>query len=176
MAGQTLPPLPTGPVGSGPGGGRRTPLGLIIGLVAAAVVVVAVIIGAVVWMVGRGSGGDVVEVQPAPVPWQSTAPATPASPTTAAVTPVAPTPTFPTQAAPRDYGGVDCGTGVAAVGPTSCAFALSVRDAYFLHGGSTYLPDVYSPVTGQYYEMFCSATSTLVRCTGGNDAEVVFRP
>lgn len=171
-----LPPA-VGPGAAGSIGGgtapRRTSVGLVVGLVAAGLVVLVAVVAMAVWLMSRSSGGDVVDVQPAPIPWQPATPSATAVQTTPAATPTA---APPVTTAPRDYGGVDCGGGVAAVGPTSCAFALSVRDAYYFYGGSTYLPDVYSPATGLYYEMFCSATSTLVRCTGGNDAEVVFRP
>jgi hypothetical protein len=65
---------------------------------------------------------------------------------------------------------------------TSCAFADSVRNQYFAEGGRTLLV-VYSPVTGEQYEVRCDpaishfndgTSKTTVRCTGGNDAVVVF--
>ncbi len=66
---------------------------------------------------------------------------------------------------------------------TSCAFADNVRSQYFAEGGGLTLLVAYSPVTGQQYEMRCDPTishfndgtsKTTVRCTGGNDAVVVF--
>jgi hypothetical protein len=66
---------------------------------------------------------------------------------------------------------------------TSCAFADNVRANYFYQGSGSVL--AYSPVTGATYNMWCSPgyVSTLnswpwqvssVRCTGGNNAVVVF--
>lgn len=66
---------------------------------------------------------------------------------------------------------------------TSCAFADSVRSRYFAEGGGRTLLVVSSPVTGEQYEVRCDpsishfsdgSSKTTVRCTGGNDAVVVF--
>jgi hypothetical protein len=65
----------------------------------------------------------------------------------------------------------DCGGGLL-VGPnTSCEFAANVQDAYYRVGPGWI--NVYSPVTGRTYAMFCTAGSPHV-CTGGNDAAVYF--
>jgi hypothetical protein len=65
---------------------------------------------------------------------------------------------------------------------TSCLFADNVRDAFYALGTPTYLR-AYSPVTDQVYVMTCihgfTASFTngqvlnVVKCVGGNDAEVV---
>jgi hypothetical protein len=68
-----------------------------------------------------------------------------------------------------------CAKGVVALGETSCPFALEVANAYRT---STINPDggllrgVYSPTTGQYYDMNCSKLGAGVLCRGGNGAEV----
>lgn len=72
-------------------------------------------------------------------------------------------------------------------GHTTCPFADSVRATYFARGGPAYMPNVYSPYTGGFYDMFCdnsyfahlngySVTKLAVNCNGGtNDtAAVVF--
>lgn len=52
---------------------------------------------------------------------------------------------------------------------TSCGFALSVAET-----GNLSVPhDVYSPVTGQYYRVFCEvASEEQINCRGGNGAVV----
>jgi serine/threonine protein kinase len=55
---------------------------------------------------------------------------------------------------------------------TSCPFAENTQSAYAEAGGSKHL-EVYSPVTGTTYPMTCSGTS-LVTCTGGNEAAIYF--
>jgi hypothetical protein len=78
-------------------------------------------------------------------------------------------------AAPTSSGGsTSCG-GSLSVGPnTTCGFATNVEADYFSEigsgSGSVYS---YSPTTGQYYSMYCSAGSPHV-CTGGHDASVYF--
>src|ERR1700743_1662805 len=66
---------------------------------------------------------------------------------------------------------------------TSRPFADNVRGQYFAEGGGRTLLVVYSPVTGEQYEVRCDpaishfndgTSKTTVRCTGGNDAVVVF--
>ena len=55
---------------------------------------------------------------------------------------------------------------------TSCPFAKNTRSAYAEAHGSHKI-EVYSPITGLTYEMSCSGTS-LVTCTGGNEAAAYF--
>lgn len=71
-------------------------------------------------------------------------------------------------------GSTSCG-GSLSVGPnTTCGFAANVEADYYSEigsgSGSVYS---YSPTTGQYYTMYCSAGAPHV-CTGGNDASVYF--
>ncbi len=67
-----------------------------------------------------------------------------------------------------------CKRGVVALGPTSCPFALDVASAYYANIGSGpgELYNVYSPTTGENYNMSCSTLGAGVMCTGGNGAEV----
>jgi serine/threonine protein kinase len=55
---------------------------------------------------------------------------------------------------------------------TSCPFAENTQSAYAEANGSDSL-SVYSPVTGKTYAMSCKGTS-LITCTGGNNAAVYF--
>jgi hypothetical protein len=71
-------------------------------------------------------------------------------------------------------GSTSCG-GSLSVGPnTTCGFAANVEADYYAEigsgSGSVYS---YSPTTGRYYTMYCSAGAPHV-CTGGNDASVYF--
>lgn len=67
-----------------------------------------------------------------------------------------------------------CGDGLS-VGPnTSCAFASSVREAYFDNGGGSGTVQAFSPVTGETYTMSCTAGAPTT-CTGGNNASVFIR-
>jgi len=71
-------------------------------------------------------------------------------------------------------GSASCG-GFLSAGPnTTCGFAANVEADYFSEIGSGSGPVYsYSPTTGQYYSMYCSAGSPHV-CTGGHDASVYF--
>lgn len=73
--------------------------------------------------------------------------------------------------APGLAGPHNCGGGLTAGANTSCSFAENVRAAYNQTGSG--ILDVYSPVTGRTYRMYCTAGSTHV-CTGGNNASVYF--
>lgn len=69
-----------------------------------------------------------------------------------------------------------CNGYVVAVGPTSCEFAVNVGAAWrnsFIYPDGGLLQNVYSPVTGESYNMDCSKTGSGVVCTGGNGAEVI---
>ncbi|MFC6317247.1 flagellar basal body-associated FliL family protein [Corynebacterium gerontici] len=61
-------------------------------------------------------------------------------------------------------------------GPTSDSFALAVAkdfsDQYRTNGNTSPTLNVYSPVTGQTYQMSCSDNGQYVHCTGGNNANV----
>jgi hypothetical protein len=65
---------------------------------------------------------------------------------------------------------------VVAVGSTSCPFALNVRDAMGRggHGADGETFTVYSPVTGESYEMHCMVEGHgSTTCRGGDDAAVI---
>lgn len=75
----------------------------------------------------------------------------------------------------RSSGGSTSCSGSVSVGPnTTCGFAANVEADYYSEigsgSGSVYS---YSPTTGRYYTMYCSAGTPHV-CTGGNDASVYF--
>lgn len=71
-------------------------------------------------------------------------------------------------------GSTSCG-GSLSVGPnTTCGFATNVEADYYSEIGSgSGTVYSYSPTTGQYYTMYCTAGAPHV-CTGGNDASVYF--
>lgn len=57
---------------------------------------------------------------------------------------------------------------------TSCSFAGNVASAYFTYGEGQL--SVYSPVTGQWYDMSCYAVAgSIVKCMGGSNAVVYVR-
>ncbi len=73
--------------------------------------------------------------------------------------------------APPLASATNCGNGLTAGARTSCPFAENVRTSFEASGSGVL--DVYSPVTGQTYRMYCTAGSPHV-CTGGNGASVYF--
>lgn len=153
-----------------------------------AVIALAVILAGVIGYLFTGTTNQQARTAATP----STIPITTPTPTppkpAVTVTKAAPQPTVTvTQAVPvvpqndgnnngggnSNVEGTDCGSGVSAAGPTSCQFALAVRNAFVYSGRASYLPSVYSPVTGQTYDMYCDTGSYPIRCTGGNDAVVL---
>jgi hypothetical protein len=84
-----------------------------------------------------------------------------------------PPPSSGSSSAPSS-GSSSCG-GSLSVGPnTTCGFAANVEADYYneIGSGSGTIYS-YSPTTGRYYTMYCSAGTPHV-CTGGNDASVYF--
>jgi hypothetical protein len=78
------------------------------------------------------------------------------------------------ESAPTPSGGTSCG-GTLSVGPnTTCGFAANVESDYYSEigsgAGSVYS---FSPTTGRYYSMYCTAGSPH-QCTGGHNASVYF--
>jgi hypothetical protein len=71
-------------------------------------------------------------------------------------------------------GAASCG-GTLSVGPnTTCGFAANVEADYYAEIGSgAGTVSAYSPTTGRYYSMYCTAGSPH-QCTGGNEASVYF--
>lgn len=156
---------PAGPPGQQPQGRGPAPY-----LIGGAVVLGVLLLGLVAFLAVRAlsaaGGTDGTDVTPTPqVTVTATATASPPPP------PSTPTPTANPTDIPTDS--KDCGGGVRAIGPTSCQFALQVRDQYYYSGSPSFLPDVYSPITGETYDMRCTPNSYPVRCTGGNNAEVL---
>ena len=158
-------------------------------LIVVLAVVAVLALGTIAVFLMRGSAGSQPAAQtsslasaptstaPSPVV-TVTATATPTPTVTVTSTPT-PTPTVTvthTEPAPAPVTNYqDCGSGVVAVGPTSCPFALSVADRFNASGGAYYLPNVYSPATGGTYDMYCDRSYYPVVCTGGNNAEVRIR-
>ena len=66
-----------------------------------------------------------------------------------------------------------CGDGLMVNGVTSCPFADNVKRAYDREGDGTV--NVYSPTTGQDYQMNCTTHDGVGLCTGGNNASVWIR-
>jgi hypothetical protein len=85
-------------------------------------------------------------------------------------------PAADTAPAPEDTAGTpgNCGGALAANENTTCGFAENVENAYYSEIGSgAGTVSAYSPTTGQYYDMYCTAGSPH-ECTGGNNAAVYF--
>ena len=70
--------------------------------------------------------------------------------------------------------GTSCGGNLSVGANTTCAFAVNVRSAFYAAGGGNVSVEVYSPVTGRYYTMYCVAGVPSV-CRGGNNAVVYIR-
>jgi len=70
--------------------------------------------------------------------------------------------------------GTSCGGNLSVGANTTCAFAVNVRSAFYAAGGGNVSVEVYSPVTGKYYTMYCVAGVPTV-CRGGNNAVVYIR-
>jgi|SRR5881394_2227578 len=71
-------------------------------------------------------------------------------------------------------GSASCGGSLSVGSNTTCGFAANVESDYFSEigsgSGSVYS---YSPTTGRYYTMYCTAGAPHI-CTGGNNASVYF--
>lgn len=76
-----------------------------------------------------------------------------------------------TVTAPAGYR--SCSQGVYANDKTSCPYAMAVADEWRTYGGPV-LYNVYSPVTGKYYDMECTGTGPAV-CNGGVGGSVWIR-
>ena len=188
-AAPTAAPLPITTPPAAPPPGRTGPSRTFL---LVAVIALAVILAGVIGYLFTGASGQQARTSATPSTIATPTPTpTPTPPKPAVtVTKAAPQPTVtvtqPVPVVPQNDGndgndgsegitreGTDCGSGVRAAGPTSCQFALAVRDAYVYSGSSSYLSGVYSPVTGQTYDMYCNSSDYPIRCTGGNDAMVL---
>lgn len=151
--------------------------GLTVLVVAALVVgVIALGVGAFVLLRSSGTGGTTTaatspSVSPSPTPTVTlTKKPKPAPTVTVTRQSIPDLPDWPGYTIPTEY--KSCDVGVYASPATSCPFANNVASAWYSSGGSTFLSGVYSPVTDQYYDMYCSETLP-TECTGGNNASVV---
>lgn len=71
-------------------------------------------------------------------------------------------------------GSTSCGGSLSVGANTTCGFATNVEADYYNEIGSgSGTVYSYSPTTGRYYTMYCSAGAPHI-CTGGNDASVYF--
>ena len=71
-------------------------------------------------------------------------------------------------------GSTTCGGNLSVGANTTCGFAANVEADYYSEIGSgSGTVYSYSPTTGRYYSMYCSAGAPHV-CTGGNNASVYF--
>lgn len=149
-------------------------------VIAAVAAVGIVVVGLIAFALLRSGGEPVSSTSPLPEPQVTVTrtasptptptPTTPSPPVTVTATTTA---TAVVPQAPVVTGGqTDCGRGVVAGSQTSCPFALRVADAFNATGGASNLYDVYSPVTGSTYDMYCNTSVYPVVCTGGNSAEV----
>ncbi|WP_122820372.1 hypothetical protein [Varibaculum vaginae] len=151
---------------------------IMIGLIAGVLVVVLATLGFLVWYITGNNKGA------------AQSPATPQTTTqTSTITKEAqpqrsapPVRTRESWAPPAGFAACSgMGGAVLVNGVTSCDFAENVTSDYFSSGGSSVIHDVYSPVTGKYYDMSCSGVGTdssgnsWALCTGGNDAQVYIR-
>ena len=75
----------------------------------------------------------------------------------------------------------ECEPGLYANSHTSCPFAQNVAQGWHAadpqgaaSGASSWVFDVWSPVTNQNYTMTCLREGDAVICRGGNDAAVFF--
>lgn len=178
---QTLPPPPSSPNvlqrQAGPGTQRQP--WVLPALIAAATTVIVAGLGVTVLMLSRGGGGSGHSSSTPTVAAGVTvaAPTAPA-PTAGTATPQASTVTLPPDArvCPSTSGPAgDYRSSAAGSQITSCQFAEAVRMAYGQSGPPSATPRVvtaFSPVTGQSYQMTCTASGPMATCTGGNDAVV----
>ncbi len=174
-----VPPLRTAPAPGPARGSRRW----VLPVVAAAVVLIALVVGGVVLLGDRdgspaaGPVADPEESSERSSPRPSTRtttitterPAPPPVPQVVNLPPGAePCPTLsgPTGAFTRSARGTSV---------TSCPFSEEVRMAYAASGTPSSVPrdlEVVSPVTNEAVPMTCAANGPLVTCTGGKDAIV----
>lgn len=151
---------------------------IVIGLIVGVLVVVLATIGFLVWYLSGSNQGKAQDEQ-SPVTTTQTSTITEQAP------PQRSEPRVSTRAAWSPPAGVAACAGmggdVLVNGVTTCDFAENVTSDYYSSGGSSMLYDVYSPVTGKYYDMSCSGVGTdssgdsWVLCAGGNDAQVYIR-
>ncbi|WP_215522992.1 hypothetical protein [Varibaculum prostatecancerukia] len=157
---------------------QKTSTPVMIGLIAGVLVVVLATLGFLIWYI---TGNNKSEAQSTASPETTTQTST----IVERAQPQRPAPRVSTRAAWSPPAGVAACSGmggdVLVNGVTSCEFAANVTSDYYSSGGSSVLYDVYSPVTGQYYDMSCSGVGSdssgdsWALCTGGKNAQVYIR-
>lgn len=140
----------------------------------------AAIVAGVMAFMGKSGGSDAADAA-SPVlvsTAQDVAPVTVTEQRPATVTVQAPEPVAPVQRvtqAPSYSSGYSSYR--ALTGNTSQSFAANVYSSFVSNYAATGSPNatlkVYSPVTGRNYYMYCSGTSSSVRCSGGDNAAVL---
>lgn len=173
----TAPPAATQPYpGQSPGGGSGVAPLAIAALVVGVVAIIGIAVVALFFLRQNNTntaGGGTITPTPSPSPTPTVTRTREPRPTptvTVTRTAIPDLPDWPTYTMPDTY--KECDIGVFANPQTSCPFAANVASAWYASGGSSYLPSVYSPATGRYYDMYCSETLP-TECTGGNNASVV---
>lgn len=137
-----------------------------------------VVIGLIAAMVLNMRGDDepntaTPSLAPTSVPEPSAPPSTRAPETSVVTVTRQPTTTAPGPLWPP-AGATECNSVIAVNESTSCQFAVNVAEQYRRHGVGTVT--VYSPVTGVWYDMTCTAVAgSVVQCTGGTNAVVYVR-
>lgn len=155
--------------------------GLAVAITAIVGLCLAAIVAGVMAFMGKSGGSDAAAGAASPVPVssaQDVAPVTVTEQRPATVTVQAPEPVAPVQRvtqAPSYSSGYTSYR--ALTGNTSQSFAANVYSSFVSNYAATGSPNatlkVYSPVTGGNYYMYCSGTSSSVRCSGGDNATVL---
>lgn len=174
---------PTGGQGYPPQKSTSIWLPILIGFGAVMVLLLIVVGG---FLIFRGAGNDTATPVTTSTPTPVTTPTPTPTPTPTATTPTeSPTPVVTVTKKPRPTvtvtknppsgnsapsGFKACGNGVYANDRASCDFAINVADAWYFNQ-SSYLYDVYSPVTGLYYDVYCEGQNP-TWCTAGDNAQI----
>lgn len=156
--------------------------GLTVAITAIVGLCLAAIVAGVMAFMGKSGGSDDAAAGAAsPVlvsPAQEAAPVTVTEQRPATVTAQAPEPVVPVERvaqAPSYSSGYSSYR--ALTGNTSQSFAANVYSSFVSNYAATGSPNatlrVYSPATGGNYDMYCSGTSSSVRCSGGDNAAVL---
>ena len=141
----------------------------------------AAIVAGVMAFMGKIGGSDAAAGAASPAlvsPAQEAVPVTVTEQRPATVTAQAPEPVVPVERvaqAPSYSSGYSSYR--ALTGNTSQSFAANVYSSFVSNYAATGSPNatlkVYSPATGGNYYMYCSGTSSSVRCSGGDNAAVL---
>lgn len=149
----------------------RTPA--LVGVIAGLLIVLA---GLVIFVVWNERAEPVTQPTPTtPDLTTEAAPPTPAPSPSEELSSDPPTTSAPPSAWPPAGTTLCRDTNIAVNEVTSCEFATNVAIAYEESGGARTI-EAYSPVTEQWYDMTCQQQPRdIVRCAGGNNAQVYLR-